>query len=731
MINTQTLKGNLINQDYSTAFTLNQGDKGVPFKVELLENGTPYTLQSTDIVTIEWLKPNGNPFLQEGDILYGTTYIEFTTPEAIAQCNGSGSFNIIISNGDLRKGTIRREYKVIPTSFKPGSISEDVITDAITELRELSLEIADLVQNNQDLINNNQAATKQDISNINSSLEDITKIIDYSKKNTRLLSNTLQKLSKHIAITVICNGDSLTYGQDTVSSDKRSADTTTCDDGSSHTQTRAGKTYPERLKECLDIIYPDVSHAVINKGYSGDYAQISYNRWNVNSNADIALIMLGTNDAHQGASWVSSDVQGSIDKYLTYMRKIIERYLLWGTAVVLLTPPRQLNQENGITGRLTESYRSALYILGKEYNAPVIDTEEFSNGWDATYWCDTTHFNTKGYTAFADRLSSIFVGYGLTNNDWILHTGESLGVRYTRDNMAYYSVTFGEDASSNGAEEYTDNKGLTCNINGNGKLVYSFKTLEDNIIIVPVYSTWGNQRLKFTLDFDSEQGSVPLLNEINKTNRFYKPSSSFTTPKVQTYNTNNLYFSLIKKAYDDKQFLHIANKGIHNLVVNNIDTSNSYSAIIGFIVLSYKDFYTLATSLNTTYVLQKLTHDSWSATPNEVSTMDITVDELNSFFKNHKISSGEYYKEILMKITLTSASKGYVQEYVFTWHDDGGETAPTSGFYAKELNNFALYGTPENYRYIDSVTYDSTNRKYVINFSGNLNTFGSIIVKPL
>ena len=41
MINTQTLKGNLINQDYSTAFTLNQGDKGVPFRVELLENGTP------------------------------------------------------------------------------------------------------------------------------------------------------------------------------------------------------------------------------------------------------------------------------------------------------------------------------------------------------------------------------------------------------------------------------------------------------------------------------------------------------------------------------------------------------------------------------------------------------------------------------------------------------------------------------------------------------------------
>ena len=146
MISQQTLKGNLLLQDYTTAFTLNQGDKGVPFKVELLENGTPYILQSTDIVTIEWLKPNGNPFLQDGDIIYGTNYIEIITPEAVAQYSGSGTFNIIISDGDVRKGTIRREYKVVATSMKPGSVSEDTITDAMTELRELNSTLAATIQ---------------------------------------------------------------------------------------------------------------------------------------------------------------------------------------------------------------------------------------------------------------------------------------------------------------------------------------------------------------------------------------------------------------------------------------------------------------------------------------------------------------------------------------------------------------------------------------------------------
>ena len=180
MINTQVLKGNLIRQDYTMAFTLSQGDKGVPFKVELLENGTPYTLLPDDVVTIEWLKPNGNPFLQEGDISYGSTYIEFTTPEAIAQYSGSGSFNIIISNSDVRKGTIRREYKVVPTSMKPGSVSEDTITDAITELRELNSTLAATIQTG-DLDNYaKKTYVNKEVELINSSLEEMAN--DYAKK---------------------------------------------------------------------------------------------------------------------------------------------------------------------------------------------------------------------------------------------------------------------------------------------------------------------------------------------------------------------------------------------------------------------------------------------------------------------------------------------------------------------------------------------------------------------
>ncbi len=366
MISTQTLKGNLVLQDYTTAFTLNQGDKGVPFKIELIDNGTPYTLLDTDVVSIEWYKPNGQPFLQEGNIKYGTNYIEITTPEAIAQYSGSGTFNIIISDGTVRKGTIRREYKVIPTSMKPGSVSEDVITDAITELRELSVEIADTVQNNQDLINNNQAATKQDISNINSSLEDIANAeqYKYTKLQQKLYQDFLIKLKAKTGVKITCEGDSLTYGQDEVSTDKRLAksDSTLDLTYTGHTAGQAGKTYPERLQEIMDDVYGSTVVTIANRGISGLATESDLRHWSVNNNSDITYIMLGTNDCNYNV-----DIETYIDNY----DKIIRRKLDWGSAVVILTSPPTMNGEKD----KMEPYRKSAYNLALKYNIPVIDTK--------------------------------------------------------------------------------------------------------------------------------------------------------------------------------------------------------------------------------------------------------------------------------------------------------------------------------------------------------------------
>ena len=192
MIETQLLKGNLIKQEHSLAFTLNQYDKNISYKINLIGvNGNGYTLDSSDVVTIEWQKPNGQPFLQTSNIVKGDTYITLLTPEAISQIAGTGSYNIIITNGDTRKGTIKREYSVIANSMRNGTSSEDMITDVVTELRELSATLTETVQNNQDLINNNQAATKQDIANVNSSLEEKANKSDIGSP---LIANTVAEM---------------------------------------------------------------------------------------------------------------------------------------------------------------------------------------------------------------------------------------------------------------------------------------------------------------------------------------------------------------------------------------------------------------------------------------------------------------------------------------------------------------------------------------------------------
>lgn len=193
MIETQILKGNLIKQEHSLAFTLNQYDKNISYKINLIGlNGNSYTLDNEDIVTIEWLKPNGRPFLQSSNITKGDTYVTILIPEAVTQYAGAGSYNIIITNGGARKGTIKREYNVIGNSMRSGTSSEDVITDVVTELRSLNTELAEKVQNNQEIINSNSAATKQDIANVNSSLEEKA---NRSEIGSPLIASTIAEMT--------------------------------------------------------------------------------------------------------------------------------------------------------------------------------------------------------------------------------------------------------------------------------------------------------------------------------------------------------------------------------------------------------------------------------------------------------------------------------------------------------------------------------------------------------
>lgn len=555
------------------------------------------------------------------------------------------------------------------------------------------------------------------LNEVDSQLEHIENI---KKKSTNLLANTLQKLSKGEKIIIVCQGDSMTYGQDTTSSDRRTKDTTLCDNGTSHSYDRASITYPEALKNYLDEVYPSSNHTVINKGFSGDWVEQGYNRWNKNSNADLAFIMYGSNDANLDAGWVPADTRGNLQKYLDNYRMLIERYLNWGTSLVLLTPPRSLNQENNKTGRIAESFRNALYLIGKEYNIPVIDAESFSNGWDSSYYSDSTHFNSKGYKAFAGRLISTLIGNILTD-DYKLYSNENISVRLTRDNLVINNgCHVGESEGSYGQVECTNGKRLVLTLS-NGKCYYSFETVEDNMILIPVYGCFGKS-LKFTLDFNNPQGSSTFKFDCDYAKNINNQTSFIVSDNVATINDLG---EIIKKCINSNKFFHITNKGLHNICIEQTETDQEGSAFNGFIVLNTSSLKAYLSN----NLIHKLTHEAWSSNRPDVSQLKIYPHELIGQFGKPYLLDNNYYRYIPLKVVLLNANNSIV-EYGFIWNDDGihgtGDTsAYKQGFYKKETM-FSGSGSPV--RNISSINYNNEERCYEVNFSGDLKAMGNITV---
>lgn len=146
MIDKINIDSNMFKRDRSTAFVLNQHDAGIFFRVNLFNpDETPYKILENETVTIEWRKPNKYPYLQTTDIVKGDNYVEFEIKEAITQFVGIGYFNIIIQEGEVRKGTLKREFEIVETGLGTTEISQDYLDNQVVDiLDELYADFKDL-----------------------------------------------------------------------------------------------------------------------------------------------------------------------------------------------------------------------------------------------------------------------------------------------------------------------------------------------------------------------------------------------------------------------------------------------------------------------------------------------------------------------------------------------------------------------------------------------------------
>nr|WP_242444899.1 GDSL-type esterase/lipase family protein [Citrobacter braakii] len=216
----------------------------------------------------------------------------------------------------------------------------------------------------------------------------------YAIRNRRLLGVANNKLRSGAAVSIVCVGDSITYGYDVNSVDKIDPP---AENG--HVRTRAPVQYPSRLSERLSLLTKSAV-TVKNYGFSGDTAKQCLTRWKNNPACDVAHIMLGINDAN--GAW-----SATFSEYCSYMERLIRQYIDWGHGVVIHTPTAITFNNSDPGGSRYGQYARA---IAETYGCPVFESEGVHQYCRyAEVYSDSTHFNKAGYAKYGDAVASFIL----------------------------------------------------------------------------------------------------------------------------------------------------------------------------------------------------------------------------------------------------------------------------------------------------------------------------------
>jgi lysophospholipase L1-like esterase len=533
-------------------------------------------------------------------------------------------------------------------------------------------------------------------------------------KITRLqnlyMAEFLRKLRKGVPVTIACMGDSMTYGHDTSSSNKRPADTTPCDDGSKHSFTRASITYPESLQKYLNKMYAD-NVTVINRGYSGDYVKKGVDRWNKKHNAYLTIIMYGTNDSR--ANYVPAEYRGNIEQYLKWYEQAIVREILWGKAVVIFTPPKL--QSFGDLD--VDTFANGLVQLCEKYNVPCIDTELFTINYNSIH-SDGVHFNGVGYEIFGMKSASVFVAENLLKPQHV-RGGTKLLNRQTIDSFVVkgtysYNATSGAYTPS----ELNNTGGSVLNLNPGSSITYSFYCEEDDMFVIPYIYT-GAEKIKIVLDHGIKaqensldasiaMGAKPLDNN--------KLVLEFTNSNRLLIDKDGVYTKGI-------ECLRIPTKGWHTLTISNEHKQSTDGTLVinGIEFVNY-DVYAKYVNINKYYRQNYLNYTSHSVLGSEDSVSEMRIKPLDylKLYPFYYREGSEYWRNPPLQLVITDYLKGSII-YTFTI----GNNAATTVFHGERER----LGKYTGGRTVSKITLDDETREIVITFNAGLTNKSHLLLE--
>lgn len=583
----------LINKSNSVLRMKQNDDRTITINV--FENGAIYPLTGASI-TLKGKNSRGEGFTQSTNITISDNKAIIKLNRDFTRVNGRVNVEATISKNGNSISTFTFFIDVDQGVLEGASnIVNGVAQDIIEVLDGKILEATKVKNDTEELILGGGAATKGEV-NIISETTIINNISNTNYKagdrfdneklrliQTQVLGDVIWKLKNNTLITFTFIGDSLTYGHDISSADKRNPPTEILPDGTQHVFTRAGKTIPEAFGEALNIVYPNKVN-VINRGYSGDYCSRSLTRWNEKHNGDISFIMLGTNDSRSA----SCPYTGNVKEYIKWYEQLIVRELLWGKAVILLKSPRTL-QANDMR---VQSFSLAIDNLGQKYNCPVIDMSNFISSYHIDIWSDDTventnnirtHFTSKGYDILGKRLASLFVGDTLLNKKSVLD-GSVLLMREQVDGCKYINNILNLEVNkAYTPQERTVDKSIIARFGNGSKMIYSFYTEQDDMYIIPTIYLYANASFKLSLDFGIEQ---PRHNLTTKFVPATQNGAIIKSEFIISTNSNQLYNKdvLIKNNIEP---LLVSKRGWHTLLVESDNCVFSGLEFISFFNFDY------------------------------------------------------------------------------------------------------------------------------------------------
>lgn len=383
--------------------------------------------------------------------------------------------------------------------------------------------------------------------------EQMSNISLYKSKQLLNMNNYIQLLFYNNDTSVGCVGDSLTYGLDEKSEDKRNSTSDPTDVGISK-NTISKYTYPQVLKGCLQEMLGK-SIDVKKLAVGGHTLTSALNTWKTNYNLKIAFMMFGTNDGYR---------EENVKQFTLNYFELIKRFLDWGTAVVLMTPPKKNNYSE-----IQDVHAEAVINIGKMLNIPVIDTREIFQGYPTdTLTTDGVHFKPEFYYLLGVKVANFMLLKRNTYSPFTIETGKHLYVDIQTNNCfipnnynqsVNYSDTYSPLNVGNSATQ-----GTSITINNGGKIFFSFYSCKD-IVLVPLFKSSTDGILRTEINFRTSQ---PYSMSKIDTKEKIQPLHNKTFTQGET-RLKGKYGSL---SLSDNIF--ITSKGYNSIMVTNAGTGS-------------------------------------------------------------------------------------------------------------------------------------------------------------